>query len=198
MVLGLHALYNLIAPFMRAYGYGALFILMALESSSLPVPSEVVLPLAGALAHSGTFRVYIAFAVSVLGSLVGSAVDFYIGYAVSKEAVYSHLGLFHIKRKTLEAFDRWFDRNAVPAVLLSRLVPVVRTFMSFPAGFARMSLKRFFALTAAGCAVWNAVLIAFGYYLVAVGNVTTMLAAVGVFAIGLYLVYRLAMRRMAR
>lgn len=190
--------YSAINGFIKIYGYLAIFVLMVLESSTIPVPSEVVLPIAGAFAANGTLNFYIALLASVLGSIVGTMVDYAIGYLIGKDIVYKHLRFFHIKKETLDDFDRWFEKNGVAAVFFTRLVPVVRTVINFPAGFAKMPLKEFLAYTVAGIVVWDAVLMAFGYYLLSVHSATLILAAIGVFAILLYIIYSFMMKKIRK
>ncbi|HVC58269.1 MAG TPA: DedA family protein [Candidatus Acidoferrales bacterium] len=188
--------YGEISELMKIYGYSALFGLMTLESSSIPVPSEVVLPLAGALSASGTFNFGIAFLVSIVASLVGLTIDYGIGYFVGKDVVYKHLQAFRIKKETLDSFDKWFTRNGGAAVFLSRLLPVLRTVMSFPAGFAGMSLKKFYGYSLAGIFIWNLVLMLFGYYLIKINSAVVTLTAIGVLGVVLYAIYAYAVRRM--
>ncbi len=183
---------------MAKFGYLAIFGLMLLEGSSLPVPSEVVLPLAGLFAQKGLLDVYIAFFAALFGSIGGLAIDYYIGYFLGKEVVYKHLRLFHIRQESLDNFDRWFARNGTAAVFISRLIPVVRTFMSFPAGFARMNAKRFFSYSIIGTAIWDAVLLAFGYYFLSASSAVYVLTSIGVFAIIVYLLYHVFTRRIGR
>jgi len=194
----IHGSYNVISGFIKSYGYAAIFVLMGLESSSLPVPSEVVLPLVGYFAAKGILNFYLALAIAVLGSIVGSLIDYVIGYYIGKDIVYKHLSFFHIKKESLDNFDAWFEKNGVAAIFLTRLVPVVRTFINFPAGFAKMSLKEFLAYSILGMLIWDVVLMVFGFYLLSVNNAVVVLGSIGVFAIALYVVYKLAMKRMKR
>ncbi len=183
--------------FIMAHGPLAVFVLMALEGSSLPIPSEVVLPLAGYFAAGNSLYFYGLLAAAVLGSVVGLAVDYYIGYFVGKDVVYKHAPKFHIKTKTIDRFDAWFSDNGVAVVLLSRLIPVIRTIISFPAGFARMDQRTFFAYSIAGTVIWDATLMYVGMYFgeaaLGTGGVTSAILAmtlVGVLAIASYAVYR--------
>ena len=187
--------YNTIMHLITSYGYPALFGLMLLEGSSLPVPSEVILPLAGYLAAKGTFNVFLAFLFSLLGSICGLIIDYTIGYVIGKDIVYKHLRRLRIRKSSLDAFDAWFARNGVAAVFFSRLIPVLRTVMSFPAGFAKMPLKRFFIYSITGSVIWDSVLIAFGYYLLSVHSAEIVLASIGIFAILLYIVFKMALKR---
>ena len=185
---------SIIEQFIHAYGYMALFIAMALESSSIPVPSEVVMPFAGALSHAGIFNFWVAFIAALAGSILGLAVDYYIGYFIGKDIVYKHLNLFRVKKSTLDNFDEWFDRNRIAVVFLSRFIPVFRTVMSIPAGFARMDKKAFFAYSIAGTCIWDIALMAIGFY--TVNSTTTPSSAIfamtiaGVMVLAVYLIYK--------
>jgi membrane protein DedA with SNARE-associated domain len=194
----IHGSYNVISTYIKSYGYAAIFILMALESSSLPVPSEVVLPLVGLFAAKAVLNFWLALLVAMLGSTVGSTVDYVLGYYIGKDIVYRHLKFFHIKKESLDSFDIWFEKNGNAAVFLTRLVPIVRTFINFPAGFAKMSFKKFIAYSVVGMLIWDLVLMAFGYYLLSANSAVIVMAAIGVFAIALYVIYRVAMRKMKK
>ncbi len=189
---------GIITNYIQAYGYAAIFGLMALEGSSLPVPSEVVMPLAGYFAAKGTISFAWALLAGLLGSIVGLAVDYYIAYFVGKDVVYKHLKAFHIKKESLDNFDNWFERNGVAAIFLTRLVPVIRTLVSFPAGFARMNAKKFFGYSILGSLIWDAVLMAFGFYALSANDATIVLASTGIFALALYLVYHITTKRMRK
>lgn len=188
--------YSYIQSLITAYGYLAVFGLMLLESATLPVPSEVILPIAGYFIKTGVLSFPLVFVAAFAGSAVGIAIDYYIGYFLGKEVVYRHLQLFHIKKHTLDSFDRWFESNGPVLVFMTRLVPVIRTVISFPAGFAKMDQKRFFLYSLSGVLIWNLVLILFGFYVLAVDSATIAMAGAGVFAIALYLVYKVTMRKM--
>ncbi len=187
-----------ITHLVNRYGYYAIFGLMLLEGSSLPVPSEVILPLAGLLVHEGLLSFPVAVFAAVLGSIGGLIIDYYIGYFLGKEVVYKHLALFHIKRQSLEKFDQWFERNGTTAVFASRLIPIARTWMSFPAGFAKMNQKKFFAWSILGTTIWDVILVAFGFYFLGTAKAIVTLLFIALLAIGFYAVYRLAMGLMPR
>jgi membrane protein DedA with SNARE-associated domain len=190
--------YSAITAFVESYGYIAIFILMAMEASTLPVPSEVVLPLAGLLAEKGLLNLPIIFIAALLGAIVGSMVDYAIGYFIGKDIVYKHLRLFHIKKESLDNFDIWFEKNGIAAVFFTRLVPVLRTVVNFPAGFAKMNLKEFLGYSIAGFLIWDTVLLLFGYFLLSANSAVTVMASIGVFAILLYVIYRVAIRKIKK
>jgi membrane protein DedA with SNARE-associated domain len=187
-----------IMGFISSNGYAALVFLMILESASLPIPSEIVIPTAGYLSAQGVFNPFIAFIAILIGSLIGIAIDYGIGYYAGKDVVYKHLKLFRVKKESIDAFDSWFTRNGAFAVFVSRLIPEVRGLMSIPAGFARMPLKKFYAYSTLGIVIWNTVLMAFGYYLdkYAAKNAELLLVSIAGFAIVLYVIYWYASKRM--
>ena len=188
---------GIITGLMYSYGYLALFVLMVLESASLPIPSEVVIPIAGLLAAKGVFNAYAAFAVMLVAGIIGITIDYYIAYYLGKDVVYKHLGMLHIKKEHLEAFDRWFERNGAFTVSVGRLLPEIRGLVSLPAGFAEMPRRKFYAYSIAGMAVWEAALMVFGYYALNAHSAYVVMVAVALFAIVLYAVFRIGMKRMS-
>lgn len=150
----------------QSWGYAGIFVLMLLESSSLPIPSEVVLPFAGYLASSGLLNFWIAVTIATVAGIVGSLVDYYIGLkGVQSLAKHKILGRVLLSQTQLEIAASWFSRHGASMVFLSRLLPGFRTIVSFPAGAVRMKLLKFIAFTAAGCIFWNVILIYVGWYL---------------------------------
>ncbi|MGC8568307.1 MAG: DedA family protein [Candidatus Micrarchaeia archaeon] len=186
----IYSLTNIIKNFISSYGSIAVFITMIFESASFPIPSEVVLPLTGLLAKDHMLNIYVAFSAAFLGSIIGMAIDYYIGYIIGKEIVYSHLKIFHIERKKLDEFDIWFNRNGPITVLFSRFIPIVRGLISFPAGFAKMKLRTFLAYSAIGIFIYNTLLIGYGYYLLSSSSFYIIIASIGFFGLCLYFVYK--------
>lgn len=189
---------SVITSIMQQYGYFGIFGLMLLEGASLPIPSEVVIPLAGYFAAQGALNLPLAFIAVLAGSVAGLLIDYYIGYFLGKGVVYKHLKFFHVKQKTLDSFDAWFNRNAVAAVFITRFIPEIRALMSFPAGFARMPMKKFLAYSVAGNIIWDSVLILFGYYLYGQqNNLVVIFGAIGLFALVLYMIFRYTMKKIS-
>ncbi len=171
-----------------------LFVFMTLESSSVPIPSEVVMTLAGALASKGILDFWLAYIVALAGSTLGMIIDYYIGFFIGKDILYKYMKRFKIKNKSFNDFDMWFERNAIAAIFFSRLLPIVRTWMSFPAGFIKMPMKKFLFYSISGSAVWDMVLMVFGFYAFSTNKASVWLASIGIFAIMLYFIYKLAMK----
>jgi len=143
-------------------GYPGIFVLMVMESATLPVPSEIVLPLGGYLVYQRRLEFWSVVAVATLGSLVGTMVDYGIGYYLGRPAVgrYGRIGRFRHER--LETTERWFSRHGTSVVLLARFVPLLRTLIAFPAGMVRMDTKRFLLFSAVGILVWDIALVYLG------------------------------------
>jgi len=146
-----------------ASGYLGVFLLMAGESACLPIPSEVVLPFAGYVAFQGSFDLVIAVLVATFGQLFGALVAYYVGAWGGRPLVEKYARI--LDHGHLQTAERWFEKWGDKAVFISRLTPIVRTFIAFPAGLARMDLKKFALYTFVGSLIWTAVLTYVGYYL---------------------------------
>ena len=176
---------------LKKYGYLAIFVLMILEAASLPIPSEVVLPVAGLLAATGLFNIYLIFIVITVASLIGITIDYYLAYFIEKEIIYKHLKIFHISKNQLEGFDRWFNRNGTFTVFIGRMLPEIRGLVSLPAGFAKMPLKKFYSYSLLGITIWDIALLTFGYYALNAHNAYIAMVGVAVFAIVIYALFRI-------
>jgi membrane protein DedA with SNARE-associated domain len=144
-------------------GYAGLFILMAMESASLPVPSEVVLPFAGYLVFLGKMNLGLAILDGAVALLVGALVDYYLALWLGRPVVYRLLGRMGISSTHLDNGERWVDSKGAWSVFVARFIPGIRSVISIPAGLLRMKLKPFVILTFAGSLIWSAVLIYVGY-----------------------------------
>lgn len=148
--------------------FGAAF-LIALEVIVLPIPSELVLLLTGVSAGQGSFSFIGAVLATTAGSLVGAAVLYLIGWWVSEERIRLVVKKFGkyigFRLKDFDKAVHWFERHGVPIVLFGRLIPVVRSLVSIPAGLTRMSPVKFFAFTGIGSLVWNTAWISAGFVL---------------------------------
>jgi membrane protein DedA with SNARE-associated domain len=137
-----------------AMGLPGVFILMLLESACIPVPSEATMLFAGFNVANGEYSLFAATAAGVLGNLVGSWIAYWIGYIGRVDVLEKHGRKLHIKKSHLEWADRWFERHGDATVFFARMLPIIRTFISLPAGVARMPFWRFTVLTLAGCIPW--------------------------------------------
>jgi membrane protein DedA with SNARE-associated domain len=158
-----------VQSFIAQYGYLAVFLLMLAESACIPVPSEVIMLFGGALAagavpgaHPSLVGIIVA---GVLGNVAGSYIAWAVGRYAGQAAVRRWGRRVGIREGEVDRAAVWFDRHGSAAVLVGRLVPVVRTFISLPAGFAAMPPVRFGVYTTLGCIPWTAALAIAGYYL---------------------------------
>jgi membrane protein DedA with SNARE-associated domain len=135
-------------------GVAGVFVLMTLESACIPIPSEATMLFAGFGVSQGDHTLLAITLAGVAGNLVGSWLAYAVGYFGRVELLEHHGSKLHIKPSHLEWADRWFERYGDAAVFFSRLLPVIRTFISLPAGVARMPFWRFTALTIVGCVPW--------------------------------------------
>jgi membrane protein DedA with SNARE-associated domain len=135
-------------------GLAGIFVLMLLESACIPVPSEATMLFAGFNVAEGEYSLFAATAAGSLANLVGSWLAYGIGRAGRVDLLERHGRKLHIKKSHLEWADRWFERHGDATVFFTRMLPIVRTFISLPAGVARMPFWRFSALTLAGCVPW--------------------------------------------
>ena len=135
-------------------GLPGIFLLMTLESACIPIPSEATMLFAGFNVHNGEYSLFAVTAVGVIANVVGSWVAYAVGYYGRLELIERHGNKLHIKASHLALAERWFERWGAPAVFFSRMLPIVRTFISLPAGVARMPFMRFTVLTLLGCIPW--------------------------------------------
>jgi membrane protein DedA with SNARE-associated domain len=144
--------------FIAAHGLEAVFLLMVLESACIPVPSEVTMIYAGYLVSQGSMNFVAAVVVGTVANLIGSL----IAWAAGAYGVDAVLVRTEHNRRRVEQAHSWFERYGTPTVFFARLLPVVRTFISLPAGVARMPLGRFSVLTVLGSLPWCIMLVAVG------------------------------------
>ncbi len=155
-----NSLVTIATDFVKSGGLPAIFVLMTLESACIPIPSEATMLFAGfavadaAQAHGHHLTILSIVIAGVLGNLVGSWIAYGVGYFGRIELLEKHGRALHIKPAQLRRADAWFARFGGPSIFFSRLLPVIRTFISLPAGVARMQFGRFTALTILGCVPW--------------------------------------------
>ena len=137
-----------------ALGLPGVFLLMVLESACIPVPSEATMLFAGFNVSNGEYSLFAAVAVGSTANLVGSWIAYWVGYAGRVDILEKHGKKLHIKKSHLEWADRWFERHGDATVFFTRMLPIIRTFISLPAGVARMPFWRFSMLTILGCIPW--------------------------------------------
>ncbi len=169
LIPGLSGIASWVTDVVESLGYVGLFLMIALENVFPPIPSEVVLPLAGFLTGQGRMWFPGAVVAATLGSLAGALILYYAGYYFGEKRVrwvvrkYGKWAM--LSEADIDKADDWFDKHDREAVLVGRLFPVVRSLISIPAGIRHMPLGKFLIYTAIGSAVWNTTLIGIGWIL---------------------------------
>ena len=175
---------ELIQWYLDNMNYGSITLLMAIESSFIPFPSEVVVPPAAyKAAASGELNVWLVVFFATLGALIGAFINYFLAVWLGRPIVYKfansrfgHMCLLD-EQKVVKA-EEFFVRYGVAATLVGRLVPAVRQLISIPAGLARMNIAKFALFTAIGAGLWNGVLAALGYFLESVVPEEQLIATV--------------------
>ena len=135
-------------------GLLGIFVLMALESACIPIPSEATMLFAGFNVSKGSYSLVVVTLVGSFANLTGSWLAYAIGYYGRVDVLEKHGRKLHIRPEHLRAADRWFERHGDATVFFTRMLPIIRTFISLPAGVARMPFWRFSVLTFLGCLPW--------------------------------------------
>ncbi len=135
-------------------GYAGIVLLMAIESACIPLPSEIIMPFSGALVARGEFNLWLVGLAGAFGCVLGSLVAYWVGMYGGRPLAEKYGRYLLISSHDLDLADRWFDRFGEVIVFASRLLPAIRTFIAFPAGVARMNLKKFVIYTFAGSLPW--------------------------------------------
>ena len=151
--------------FIDSWGYFAVAILMAMENACIPVPSELILGFAGYLISADRMTFTGAMIAGMVGGMSGSIFAYVVGATGGRKFVDKYGKYFFIKKSHVDLAQRWFDKYGIRAVFFSRMLPVVRTFISLPAGFARVNFKQFLFYTFMGSLPWTALILYAGQLL---------------------------------
>lgn len=158
-----------IVHFISATGYFGIFILMTFESALVPIPSEVTMPFSGSLVAVGQFSFWLVVLAGTIGNLVGSLLAYFLGAwgqeAVVRKVIIKYGKYLLITEHEYDRSERWFRNHGEAIVFFSRVLPIVRTYISLPAGVAKMPLTKFVLLTTAGSFIWSFVLTNIGVML---------------------------------
>ncbi|MGH8283294.1 MAG: DedA family protein, partial [Gammaproteobacteria bacterium] len=137
-----------------ALGYGGIVLLMAIESACIPLPSEIIMPFSGYLVYRGEMALWLVALAGAVGCVLGSLVAYWVGAWGGRPLVEKYGRYILVSHHDLDMADRWFDRRGDIIILIGRLLPLVRTFIAFPAGVARMSMAKFILYTFIGSYIW--------------------------------------------
>jgi len=161
----LEHLVNWLLQTLRDVGYPGIVALMAMESSILPVPAELVMPPAGYWVAKGEMNAWIVLACGTVGSVLGALANYWMAHVLGRAFVRRFGRYVLLSERSLDRAERFFADHGEISTLVGRLLPVLRHLISIPAGIARMSLSRFVTFTALGAFAWCAVLTGIGYFL---------------------------------
>ena len=151
--------------FIASWGYVAVGVLMAAENACIPIPSELILGFSGYLIFAGKMHFAGALIGGMIGGIAGSLFAYIVGRIGGRSFVDRYGKYFFIKKSHVDLAQNWFDRYGIKAVFFSRMLPVVRTFISLPAGFAHVNMKRFLFFTVLGSLPWTALILFAGMML---------------------------------
>ncbi|NEV63885.1 DedA family protein [Thiorhodococcus minor] len=161
----LHEFVDWVLLTVDGWGYTGIFILMAIESSLIPFPSEVVLIPAGYLAYQGSMSLAMILVSAVLGSLLGAFLNYGFALLVGRPFLERYGKYFFVRPTLLHKTDAFFERHGAISTFTGRLIPGIRQLVSLPAGLARMRIWTFAVYTGIGAGIWSAVLIALGFFI---------------------------------
>ena len=161
----MHDLINWLLNTLNAMGYPGIFALMAMESSIIPLPSELVMPPAGYLAHQGQMNIWIAILIGTFGSLVGSYANYFAARWLGRPLVLKYGKYVWITEEKFAKVESFFLKHGEISIFIGRLLPVIRHLISIPAGIAGMNHLRFSLYTLIGAGMWCTILAWIGYFI---------------------------------
>lgn len=194
---------NWLITLIERIGYVGVFASMFIESFFAPIPSELILPFAGFLSNQGTMNIFLVIIIAGLASSLGSLPFYFLGYLGNEIVLNKFIGkygkYFFISSKDVEKGVHIFKKYGKGVVLFGRLIPIVRTVISFPAGLAKMSFISFYIYTLVGSTLWSAFLALSGYYLgtqwevvyVWVEQYQNVILLIGVFTLLVYIIHKI-------
>ncbi len=150
-------------------GYWGVGLLMTIESSFIPFPSEIIIPPAAYLASQGKMNIFLVIVFGILGSILGAIINYMLAMLLGRAIIYSltetrFSKIMLINSKKVEKAEKFFLEYGVLSTLVGRLIPVIRQLISLPAGFSRMNIKKFIIFTALGSGIWVIILACLGYF----------------------------------
>ncbi len=161
----LHDIAATLVQYIGDMGYWGIFLLMFLESTFFPFPSEIIMIPAGYLAYKGEMNVYLIVIVGILGSVGGALFNYYLAMHFGRKFLLKYGKYFFIKEETLDKLEAFFTKHGELSTFNGRLIPGIRQLISLPAGLAKMNIVKFSLYSALGAGIWVVVLVALGYLL---------------------------------
>jgi len=161
----IHEYAQLLVDLIFDWGYIGIFLLMAIESSFIPFPSEIVLIPAGYLASNGEMSIVLIMFSALAGSLLGAFINYFLAFTLGRKFLLKYGKYFFIKEEALKKMERYFFKHGHISTFTGRLIPGIRQLISIPAGLARMNRLEFASYTALGAGIWALVLVLLGYFI---------------------------------
>lgn len=162
----LHHIIDFLVEITASMGYTGIFLLMALESSFFPFPSEVVMIPAGYLASQGEMNIFLVIFIGILGSIAGALVNYWLAWKFGRSILLKIWGVrYFVTQERLDQVDAFFRVHGPISTFNGRLIPIIRQYISFPAGLARMNIMQFSLYTGAGAGIWVTILACVGYFI---------------------------------
>ena len=153
---------NFIVSVISSIGYWGIFILTAMESMVLPMPTEILMPLVGSLVASGKFNLLAVSLISALGALFGSLISYILGKWLGRKVFLKYGKYVLLDRQHILWTEKWFKKRGEKTIFISRFIPIVKHIISIPAGIGQMNIFKFSAYTFLGAGIWNVLLIFLG------------------------------------
>ena len=162
-------LINFFLQISQNLGYKGIVLLMTVESSFIPFPSELIIPPAAILASQGEMNIFLVILFGVIGSLIGAIINYFLAFYLGRAIIYQiadhrFLKVFLLNSAKVQKAEKFFLKYGNASTLIGRLVPVIRQLISLPAGFSKMNFKSFIWFTALGSAIWVTILAMLGYF----------------------------------
>lgn len=161
----LHDLAKLLVDTIFEWGYYGIFIMMTIESSFIPFPSEIVLIPAGYLASQGDMNIFMIMLSAVSGSMVGAFINYYLALSLGRKILLNYGKYFFIKKEMLWKMEDFFEKHGHISTFTGRLIPAIRQLISIPAGLSKMHIGKFAFYTMLGASLWALILTLIGYYI---------------------------------
>ena len=154
---------NILILILKQLGYFGTFFGMFFESACIPIPSEITLPLGGYLSFTGQLNLILVIIFGTIGGTAGSIFAYFIGAKGGRPLVEKYADKLHLSKEKIDSSDAMFNKYGDKIIFISRLLPIVRTFISLPAGIAKMNFAKFTIYTALGSAIWSTILVYLGF-----------------------------------
>ncbi len=160
-----HETVNILVDIVEKFGYFGIFFGMLLESTPVPIPSELIMIPAGIAAAKGIVNIYLVIFLGILGNVFGAAICYYISLYFGRKFIVKFGKYFFLKTEIIEKMENFFKRHGPISVFIGRLLPGFRHFISIPAGLAKMNIRLFYLYTILGSTIWTSILSTIGYFI---------------------------------